>query len=145
MIANLPEFLCIQLKRFTYDRISQRAAKLTTPIRIEPEKILDLSSIDYRTWLGLAPSSNPTRYRLHAVCLHLSEKSTNGLTVNIDTRTGHSVCLFRSDPTRWFLCDDERVTEINHLEHFFQTPYVTENCYLLFYARCWALFNSCSC
>ncbi len=126
MIGNFPNILCIQLKRFSYDRLSQTAMKLTTSILIEPEKILDLSSLHYTTWLGLTNHSLSYRYRLIAICLHLSENEMNG----------HSVCLYRTDHSQWFLSDDERITEINRIDHLCQTPYVTDNCYLLFYEKC---------
>jgi ubiquitin C-terminal hydrolase len=128
MIANFPNILCIQLKRFSYDRLSQTITKLTTNILIEPEKILDLSSIHYTTWLGLTNLSTTIsfRYRLISVCLHLSSSSING----------HYVCLYRTNHSQWFLSDDERITEINQIDNVFQTSYVTENCYLLFYERC---------
>jgi ubiquitin C-terminal hydrolase len=135
MIANFPDILCIQLKRFSYDRLSRTTTKLNTNILIEPEKILDLSHIHYTTWLGLTNLSAtiPSRYRLIAVCLHLSRNlpltSTNLI-------NGHYVCLYRTDHSRWFLSDDERITEIKQIDHVFQTSYVTENCYLLFYERC---------
>jgi ubiquitin C-terminal hydrolase len=139
MIANFPDVLCIQLKRFSYDRLSQTTTKLNTNILIEPEKILDLSHIHYTTWLGLAniPPTTPYRYRLIAVCLHLSKNtSTLASTSNSNTINGHYVCLYRTDHSRWFLSDDERITEINQIDNVFQTTYVTENCYLLFYERC---------
>jgi uncharacterized UBP type Zn finger protein len=126
MIANFPDILCLQLKRFSYDRLSNITTKLNTSILIEPDKILDLSSLHYATWLGLTHLSISYRYRLIAICLHLSENSTNG----------HCVCLYRTDHSRWFLSDDERITEINQIDHLFQTSYVTDNCYLLFYERC---------
>ena len=131
MIANFPNILCLQLKRFSFDRLSQTTRKLTTNIFIEPEKVLDLSHIHYTTWLGLTnPTiSIPSRYRLIAVCLHLSTNRTN-------SSNGHYVCLYRTDHSRWFLSDDERITEINQIDNIFQTSYVTENCYLLFYERC---------
>ena len=129
MIANFPTILCIQLKRFSFDRLSQTTRKLNTSISIEPDKILDLSHLHYTTWLGLS-TTIPSRYRLIAVCLHLSRSDrTNSM-------TGHYVCLYRPDHSRWFLSDDERISEINQIENIFQTPYVTENCYLLFYERC---------
>ncbi|CAF0929789.1 unnamed protein product [Adineta steineri] len=133
MIANFPDILSIQLKRFSYDRLSQTGIKLNTSIIIEPEKILDLSHLHYTTWLGLTNLSNTYHYRLIAICLHLSENSSTNLTPSIQ---GHSVCLYRADHNRWFLCDDERITEINQINNFFQTSYVTENCYLLFYEKC---------
>lgn len=134
MIANFPDVLCIQLKRFSYDRLSHTAIKLNIPITIEPEKILDLSHLHYTTWLGLTNISTSYRYRLIAVCLHLSDNtSSKNLTQIVQ---GHCVCLYRTDHNRWFLCDDERITEINQTNHFFQTSYVTENSYLLFYERC---------
>jgi ubiquitin C-terminal hydrolase len=135
MIANFPNILCIQLKRFSYDRLSQTTTKLHTNILIEPDKILDLSHIHYTTWLGLTNLSTtiPSRYRLIAVCLHLSRHFSSDRTNSIN---GHYVCLYRTDHTRWFLSDDERITEINQIDNIFQTPYVTENCYLLFYERC---------
>jgi ubiquitin C-terminal hydrolase len=140
MIANFPNILCIQLKRFSYDRLSQTTTKLTTNILIEPEKILDLSYIHYTTWLGLTNLSItiPSRYRLIAVCLHLSRNfsSSSSSTNRINSINGHYVCLYRTDHSRWFLSDDERITEINQIDHVFQTSYVTENCYLLFYERC---------
>jgi len=140
MIANFPNILCIQLKRFSYDRLSQTTTKLTTNILIEPEKILDLSYIHYTTWLGLTNLSItiPSRYRLIAVCLHLSRNfsSSSSSTNRTNSINGHYVCLYRTDHSRWFLSDDERITEINQIDHVFQTSYVTENCYLLFYERC---------
>jgi len=126
MIGNFPGVLCIQLKRFSYDRLSNTAMKLTTSILIEPEKILDLSSLHYTSWLGLTNLSISYHYRLIAICLHLSENEMNG----------HSVCLYRTDHSRWFLSDDERITEINRIDHLCQTSYVTDNCYLLFYEKC---------
>ncbi len=126
MIANFPDVFCIQLKRFSYDRLSNTAIKLNTSILIEPEKILDLSHLHYTTWLGLTNLSISYHYRLIAICLHLSENQING----------HCVCLYRTDHSRWFLSDDERITEINQIDHLFQTSYVTNNCYLLFYERC---------
>ena len=141
MIANFPEILCIQLKRYSYDRLSQRAMKLNTSIRIEPDKILDLSSVHYSTWLGLSKGLSSYRYRLNAVCLHLSGNSSTSLPtsslLHLDSTNGHCVCLYRSDHQRWFLSDDERITEVIHVDHFFQSSYVTANCYLLFYERCW--------
>ena len=140
MIANFPEILCLQLKRYTYDRLSQRATKLNTSILIESEKIIDLAAIHYKTWLGIDQGSISSRYRLNAVCLHLSDNSPlaqpNGILSNLDTKNGHCVCVYRSDHHRWFLSDDERIHEISNIDHFFQTSYVTENCYLLFYERC---------
>lgn len=136
MIANLPEVLCLQLKRFAFDRRSQKTVKLTTSILVETEKMLDLSTIHFTTWLGLEPLSMSTQYRLSAVCLHLSQRSMNGIVSTVETRNGHWVSLYRSSQNRWFLCDDERITEITNVEHFFQTPYVTDNCYLLLYERC---------
>ena len=131
MIANFPYVLCLQLKRFSYDRHSHQINKLTTKIFIEPEKLLDLSSIHYTTWLGLTNLSQtvPSRYRLIAVCLHLSRKRTEAI-------DGHYVCLYRTHQSRWFLSDDEHMTEINSNENIFQSSYVTDNCYLLFYERC---------
>jgi ubiquitin C-terminal hydrolase len=133
MIANFPNILCIQLKRFSYDRLSQTTLKLNTKILIEPEKILDLSHIHYTTWLGLTNISTtiPSRYRLIAVCLHLSSTSIT----RTNSMNGHYVCLYRTDHSRWFLSDDERITEINQIDNVFRTSYVTENCYLLFYER----------
>ena len=138
MIANFPDVLCIQLKRFSYDRLSQTATKLNTNILIEPEKILDLSHIHYTTWLGLTNLSTPipSRYRLIAACLHISRNPPSTSTNQKNSLNGHYVCLYRTDHARWFLSDDERITEINQIDDIFQTPYVTENCYLLFYERC---------
>jgi ubiquitin C-terminal hydrolase len=139
MIANFPDVLCIQLKRFSYDRLSRTTTKLTTNILIEPEKILDLSSIHYTTWLGLTNLSAtiPSRYRLMAACLHLSRNLPLSSSTNrTNSMNGHYVCLYRTDHSRWFLSDDERITEINQIDNVFQTSYVTENCYLLFYERC---------
>lgn len=127
MLGNFPAVLCLQLKRFSFDRYTQTARKLNTSISIEPEKSLDLSALHYNTWLGL--NSHPTissRYRLMAICLHLSDNDLNG----------HSVCLYRSGHHQWFLSDDESITEIKQIEHLCQTSYVKENCYLLFYQRC---------
>ncbi|CAF1358935.1 unnamed protein product [Adineta ricciae] len=131
MIGNLPDVLCIQLKRFSYDRLSKSTTKLTTQIFLEPDKILDLSKVHYTTWLGLTNLSGtiPSRYRLIAVCLHLSKN------VSSSSTNEHYVCLYRTEQSRWFLSDDERITEINQIDHVFQTPYITENCYLLFYER----------
>jgi len=126
MIGNFPYILCIQLKRFSYDRLSNTALKLNTSILIEPNKILDLSNLHYTTWLGLTNISISYHYRLIAICLHLSDNQING----------HCVCLYRTDQSRWFLSDDERITEINQIDHLFQTSYVKENCYLLFYEKC---------
>jgi len=126
MFGNFPDVLCIQLKRFSYDRLSNISIKLNTSILIEPEKILDLSPLHYTTWLGLTNLSISYRYRLIGICLHLSENQMNG----------HCVCLYRTEDSRWFLSDDERITEINQIDHLFQTSYVTDNCYLLFYERC---------
>jgi ubiquitin C-terminal hydrolase len=126
MLANFPDILCFQLKRFSYDRLSNTAIKLNTSIQIEADKILDLSHLHYTSWLGLTNKSIVYHYRLIAICLHLSEKSING----------HCVCLYRTDHNRWFLSDDERITEINQIDHFFRSSYVSENCYLLFYERC---------
>ncbi len=126
MLANFPDILCIQLKRFSYDRLSNTAIKLKTSIQIDPDKILDLSPLHYTTWLGLTNISISYHYRLIALCLHLSENSKND----------HCVCLYRTDHNRWFLSDDERITEINQIDHLFQSSYVCENCYLLFYERC---------
>lgn len=127
MIGNFPSVLCLQLKRFSYDRLSQTTRKLSTQIFIEPNKILDLSHIHYTTWLGLSTLTTPYRYRLIAVCLHLSRNNSSD---------GHYVCMYRTDQSRWFLSDDERMTEMNQIENVFQTPFVTDNCYLLFYERC---------
>ncbi|CAF1263518.1 unnamed protein product [Rotaria sordida] len=137
MIANFPSILCIQLKRFTYDHHLQTTIKLNTHIFIEPEKILDLSHMHYTTWLGLTNVSItiPSRYRLIAVCLHLSKDFSSLSIERRNSNHGHYVCLYRTDNSRWFLCDDERITEINQIENIFQTSYVTENCYLLFYER----------
>lgn len=132
MIANFPSILCIQLKRFSYDRLSQTARKSSAQVLIEPDKILDLSQVHYTTWLGLS-TAIPFRYRLIAACLHLSRH------VAADQRNsmaGHYVSLYRTDHSRWFLSDDERITEINEVDNVFQTPFVTENCCLLFYERC---------
>ena len=129
MIANYPNVLCIQLKRFSYDRLSQTSTKLTTKISIESEKLLDLSHLHYSRWLGLTQTT-PSTYRLIAVGLHLSK------TNRTNSNDGHYVCLYRNERNRWYLTDDERVTEINQNENIFQTPFVTENCYLLFYERC---------
>lgn len=129
MISNFPDVLCIQLKRFSYDRFSNKTLKLNTPILIEPDKILDLSSLHYTTWLGLTDTVIVYHYRLIAVCLHLSE--------NFSQKTnGHYVCVYRTDHNQWFLSDDERIVEINNVNHLFQSSYVSENCYLLFYERC---------
>ncbi|UJR33363.1 hypothetical protein I4U23_020811 [Adineta vaga] len=137
MIANFPDILCIQLKRFSYDRLSNTATKLMTSISIEPEKLLDLSHLHYTTWLGLTNLSIRYHYRLIAVCLHLSENSSSSSSKNLTPiLQGHCVCLYRTDHNRWFLCDDDRITEINQINHLFQTSYVTENCYLLFYEKC---------
>jgi len=134
MIANFPNILCIQLKRFSYDRLSQTMTKLNTKILIDPEKILDLTHLHYTTWLGLTnlPTTISSRYRLISACLHLSSSSTN----RTNSINGHYVCLYRANHSRWFLSDDERITEINQINNLFQTSYVTENCYLLFYERC---------
>lgn len=134
MIANFPNILCIQLKRFSYNGLSQTITKLNTNVLIEPEKILDLSNIHYTTWLGLTNLSTtiPSQYRLIAVCLHLSSPST----IRTNSMNGHYVCLYRSNHSRWFSSDDEHITELHDIEKTFQTPYVTENCYLLFYERC---------
>ncbi len=137
MIANFPKILCIQLKRFSYDRLSQTTTKLNTNILIEPDKILDLSHIHYTTLLGLTNLSTPlpSRYRLTAVCLHLSRNLSSSLTNQTNSMNGRYVCLYRTDHSQWFLSDDERITEINQINNVFQTSYVTENCYLLFYER----------
>ncbi|CAF4260367.1 unnamed protein product, partial [Adineta steineri] len=68
MLANFPNILCIKLKRFSSDRLSQNITKLKTNILIEPQKILDLSNIHYTTWLGLTNFSliNSSRYQLVA-------------------------------------------------------------------------------
>lgn len=131
MIANFPSVLCLQLKRFSYDRHSDRITKLSTKIFIEPEKTLDLSNIHYTTWLGLPNVSQaiPSRYRLIAICLHLSKHRTDAL-------DGHYVCLYRTRQSRWFLSDDEHITEIHAHENIFHSSYVTDNCYLLFYEHC---------
>ncbi|CAF4022989.1 unnamed protein product, partial [Rotaria sordida] len=100
MIGNFPNILCIQLKRFSYDRLSNTAIKLNTSILIEPKKILDLSHLLYTTWLGLTNSSLSYHYRLIAICLHLSNNEING----------HCVCLYRTDYSQWFLSDDEQLT-----------------------------------
>ena len=127
MLCNYPEILCIQLKRFSYDRLSRTALKLKTPILIQPNRILDLSSLHYTTWLGLRTHSPfVLHYRLLAVCLHLAENSLDG----------HCVCLYRTEQSQWYLSDDEHITQVNQIEHLFQTSYVTENCYLLFYEKC---------
>ena len=140
MIADFPEILCIQLKRFSYDRLSRTTTKTRTPIRIDSERILDLSPLHYSRWLGLTnfSLSISSRYRLMAVCLHLS-KSTS-LARSTD---GHYVCLYRSEHSRWFLTDDERNTEIHQIADVFQSPYVTENSYLVFFERCgWFVMES---
>jgi ubiquitin C-terminal hydrolase len=126
MFGNYPEILCIQLKRFSYDRLSNTSIKLNTSILIEPEKILDLSHYHYTNWLGLTNLSISYHYRLIALCLHLSNNPING----------HCVCLYRKDNSKWFLCDDERIIEINQIDHLFRTSYITDNCYLLFYEKC---------
>ena len=134
MIANFPDVLCIQLERFSFDRLSRTTTKINSPISIEPETILDLSHVHYAAWLGLNNLAIPSsfRYRLVAVVLHLS----NATSLSIDAAfRGHHVCLYRTDQAQWFLSDDERVIEINQIKNFFQTPYVTENCSLLFYER----------
>ncbi|CAF3544673.1 unnamed protein product [Rotaria socialis] len=102
MISNFPDVLCIQLKRFSYDRFSNKTMKLTTPIIIEPEKNLDLSPFHYTTWLGLTNLSISYHYRLVAACLHLSENSSQKL-------NGHYVCVYRTDNNQWSLSDDEHL------------------------------------
>lgn len=127
MLGNFPAVLCLQLKRFSFDRYTHTARKLNTSISIEPEKVLDLSALHYSTWLGLKPHQPiSSRYHLIAICLHLSDNDLNG----------HSVCLYRTEQHQWFLSDDESITEIKQINHLCQTSYVTENCYLLFYQRC---------
>lgn len=126
MLGNFPAVLCIQLKRFSFDRHTQTARKLKTSILIEPDKLLDLSALHYTTWLGLKSAPHSSQYRLMAICLHLSDNELNG----------HSVCLYRTEHQQWFLSDDELITEIKQIDHLCQTSYVTENCYLLFYQRC---------
>lgn len=136
-IANFPSILCIQLKRFSYNKISKSITKLNTSVLIEPEKILDLSHLHYTTWLGLTnlPVTIPSHYRLRAICLHLSNNYDSSSMDRTNSSHGHYVCLYRTDHSRWFLCDDERITEINNINNFCHTSYVTENCYLLFYER----------
>ncbi|CAF3342247.1 unnamed protein product [Rotaria sp. Silwood1] len=139
MISNFPDVLCIQLKRFSYDRLSNRRIKLNTSIIIEPEKILDLSHLHYTTWLGLRDLSISYHYRLITICLHLSENSTSSSSsssINLTKRINeHYVCLYRTDHNQWFISDDERIIEINDINNLCQTSYITENCYLLFYER----------
>ena len=134
MIANFPDVLCIQLERFSYDRLSRTTTRITSPLSIDPEALLDLSHMHYAAWLGLTNVAIPTsfRYRLVAVDLHLS--SVTSLSTEPVARD-HHVCLYRADRAQWFLSDDERVIEINQIKNFFQTSYVTENCSLLFYER----------
>ena len=138
MIANFPDILCIQLKRFSYNRLSNTATKLNTSVVIEPDKILDLTPLHYTTWLGLTNLSISYHYRLIAVCLHLTENTTPSINLPSTTNPimGHCVCLYRTDHNRWFLSDDEHITEINQIDKLFQTTYITKNCYLLFYERC---------
>ncbi|CAF4861457.1 unnamed protein product [Rotaria sp. Silwood1] len=138
MISNFPDVLCIQLKRFSYDRLSNRRIKLNTSIIIEPEKILDLSHLHYTTWLGLRDLSISYHYRLITICLHLSENSSSSSlsSINLTKRINeHYVCLYRTDHNQWFISDDERIIEINDINNLCQTSYITENCYLLFYER----------
>ncbi|CAF4057340.1 unnamed protein product, partial [Rotaria sp. Silwood2] len=110
MISNFPDVLCVQLKRFSYDRLSNRTIKLNTSIIIEPDKILDLSYLHYTTWLGLRDLSISYHYRLIAICLHLSENSSSSLSsIQLTKRINeHYVCLYRTDHNQWFLSDDEQ-------------------------------------
>lgn len=119
MLSNFPEILCIHL-----DRSSATSSRLSTQISIEPDRLIDLSSIHQLTLFGL--TSNPIRYRLMAVCLHLFSTKNEA----------HDVCLYRSDKSRWFLSDDERVTEIHQINELFRNSYVTENSSLFFFERC---------
>ena len=134
MICNFPNVLCIQLKRFSYDRPTNKTIKLHTSIIIEPERTLNLSYLHYLNWLGLTNLSVSYQYRLIAVCLYLSEtKSSACITHKYNE---HYVCLYRMNQNQWFLGDDEHIIEIKQIENLCQSSYVTENCYLLFYERC---------
>lgn len=115
-IWQLPDFLIIQLKRFSSVH-GIFTTKLSTPVQY-PIEGLDLSSLINNS--NSSVSNNNAIYDLYAVDCHMGSLGF-----------GHYVSMCKhSDENRWFLYDDSNVSPINS-----QDQIVSDSAYLLFYQR----------
>ncbi|XP_067629815.1 ubiquitin carboxyl-terminal hydrolase 20 [Eurosta solidaginis] len=110
-ILELPEVLCIHLKRFRHDL--SYSSKISSPVNFP------LESFDMRPYLHKDCKSTVTIYNLVSVICH--HGTVGG---------GHYTCFARNPITdRWYQYDDQHVTEV--------PPSAVQNCqaYVLFYGK----------
>lgn len=130
LLRQLPECLIIQLMRFQYSVQQGRPTKLRAPVSVRL-KGLDLQALVYDTVTQREDFATPTgvgasqMYDLYGLCLHLGADSTHH---------GHYISYSLASDGRWYLFDDETVTEVN-MEYELTTKEVRQNAYILFYKR----------
>lgn len=110
-VLNLPEVLCIHLKRFRHD--------LSYSSKISSHVYFPLEGFDMRPYLHKDCTSTVPTYNLCSVICH--HGTVGG---------GHYTCYARNALNgRWYEFDDQLVTEV--------TPDVVQNCqaYVLFYQK----------
>ncbi|XP_053965864.1 ubiquitin carboxyl-terminal hydrolase 20 [Anastrepha ludens] len=110
-ILELPEVLCIHLKRFRHDL--SYSSKISSPVHFP------LEGFDMKPYLHKDCKSTVTSYNLVSVICH--HGTVGG---------GHYTCFARNPVTdRWYRYDDQHVTEV--------PPSAVQNCqaYVIFYRK----------
>lgn len=109
VFKELPEVLCIHIKRFRYNGCFNGGTKNSKTVTFPVDKPIDLSEF-------LQGSPAPTAlYKLIGLIQHIGSLSS-----------GHYIayCLHRKSPQKWYEFDDTHVSEVNvdHVER--AEPYV---------------------
>ena len=94
-LERLPKVMNIQVNRFVFDMATLSKRKINTHVLI-PD-ILDMTPF--------VKDQEVKKYALKAILMHQGA----------DTNTGHYIACVR-DHGRWFMCDDEVVTEMKKVD-----------------------------
>lgn len=111
-VLELPEMLCVHLKRFRHDL--SYSSKISSPVHFP------LVGLDMRPYLYKQCKSKISTYDLTAVICHLG----------VSYGSGHYTSFAKHEISgKWFKYDDELVTEVS--------PEMVQNCeaYVLFYRK----------
>ena len=125
LFSYLPPCLIIQLARFSYNTIQNRAIKNQAPVAF-PVIGLDLAAftmeykLDYKSNL----SKKTTIYDLSGFCVHTGAHSTNH---------GHYIAYCKVSDGNWYCFDDTSVTIITNIQQEICKSFISQNAYIIFY------------
>ena len=127
LLSELPPQLSIQLRRFSYNTMYNKAIKNQSPV-VFPAIGLNLTEFTMHQRLE-RPSDSSIKpiYDLIGFCVHTGAHSTS---------CGHYVSYAKVSDGQWYSFNDDYVTCIGHdIESAISKPFILQNAYLLFYSR----------